>query len=830
MPYSSQSLGYYIQYLAKEHPQRIAITYYHRFRVETYTYYDLYNLTLKSTSFFLEKGFKKGDKIVIYADNCPEWVIMLFTCAMAGFILVPIDRKSPVDFVEKILKQTKAKCIITDLLLPHKKALQQFKLDSLFSHIACANPSRLEKENLMITGDDILEILYTSGTTATPKGVVIHHRNIVLNIWAVQQRLIYESNYRFLSMLPLSHVFEQNVGCLSVFRFGAMIVYTKQVRFSRILEIIKKEKITHLITVPAILKNMRTKILEQVHAANQTRGFNNLLKICTKLPMPFKRILSYPIRMRVGKNIKAFICGGSALDLATETFWENIAIRVVTGYGLTETCAMSSGNTFDHRKKGSVGIPIPKQAITLGPKNEILLGGDNVISSYYQDPELTKQSFYNGWYRSGDIGRFDKEGNLYIVGRLKEMILTENGLNVFPCDIESVLHLHAEVKESAVFEDPDHANKLLAAIIPHSPNQKIEFNELRIKVNRSLAPHQQISRVFLWKDSSFPKTTSLKIKRNELPKIYRQQTYYPRVNLSHTSPLIQILSCITKIPTQDLQPHSKLSTDLGLDSLSLVDLIIQLESQYRTQIDEAKIHSNTNIAQLEKLITISKNVKPPPPLSSFYHTWPMRLLGRSIYSMIQHTFINRKIRVTIKDKIPTIAKNKPTIFIANHTSHLDTFAILATLPPYFKKRLIIAAAYDYFFGKNKKRNFIMNPLVLPMLPFHRKTYFSENLKNIGESFRQGRHLLIFPEGTRSRTGQLGSFKPGIAMIVKEIKAQVVPIYIQGAYELWPACQDKPRKGSIAVRYGDPISFSDDCSLEAITNSLQERIISLGQTF
>lgn len=828
MPYTSQSLGHYIQHLAMEHSNQCAITYYHRFRIQSYTYSDLYNLTLKSASFFLEKGLKKGDKILIYGENCPEWVVMLFTCAMTGFVLVPIDRKSPVDFAKKILEQTETKWVITDQLFPQRKGVKQLRLDSLFSHISSSEPSRLEKANLMISGDDVLEILYTSGTTAEPKGVVIHHRNMVLNIWAVRQRLIYEKSYRFLSMLPLSHIFEQNVGCLSIFRFGGHIVYTNQVRFSRILEILREEKISHLIAIPAILKNFQTKILEQVSVNKQTKFFNMLLKICGTLPIPFRRMLTYPIRKKLGNHLKAFICGGAPLNIKTETFWEDLGILVVTGYGLTETCAMSSGNTFHHRKKGSVGKPMPKQSIMLGPQNEILLGGENVISSYYKSPELTKQSFYNGWYRSGDVGRFDEDGNLYIVGRLKEMILTENGLNIFPSDIEDVLHLFPEVKECVVFEDPDAHGKLLAAIIPAFPNLENKLHQIRTTANQSLAPHQQINLLFLWKESSFPKTTSLKIKRKELPKLYRQNALTRTSDLSSKSPLIQILSRITKIPTKDIQPNSKLSTDLGLDSLNLVELIIQLESQYHTQIDEGKIEPNTDISQLEKLIAISKNLPPPPSLPALYHKWPIRFLGRCLYSVIQHFFINRKIKVNIKEEIPSISTDKPTIFIANHTSHLDTFAILATLPSYFKKRLVIAAAADYFFGKTKKRNLIMNPLVLPIIPFHREKYFSENLKNIGESFRRGKHLLIFPEGTRSRTGKLGSFKPGIAMIAKEMNAQVIPIYIQGAYELWPASQTKPTKGTISVRYGTPISFSERDSLETITSFLQTKIMSLSR--
>ncbi len=818
MPNINKSIADYIECLASEFDSQIAITYYHRFRSTTYTYRQIYELALKCSVFFYEKGIIKGDRILIYGDNCPEWVVVLLSCALTGIILVPIDSKSPPEFVEKIRKETDAKWVISDASIPSQNTV----LDHLFSIIEAHDSSLFFKKRARLSRDDIFEILYTSGTTAAPKGAVIRHRNFIASIWGLREHhLVCNKNCRFLSMLPLSHVLEQNGGCLSVLRFGGQIVYAKQVRFARIVEILIQEKITHIVSVPAILKRFQNKIVEESETGGTSHQLKKLLHFSQNLPTFLRRLLSRPLRQKIGPHLQAFLCGGAPLNLSTETFWENLGIKVIQGYGLTESCAMSCINTFNHRQKGSVGKPIPNQTLTLGKDNEILLRGDNIISEYYNAPELNREYFRDGWYHTGDVGRWDDEGNLYIVGRLKEMILTSNGLNVFPTDIEEILNNMEGIKESAVFEDPLHEGKLLAGIILE--NQEIDTHITLEKTNRQLATHQHLSQLIPWFHPYLPKTVSLKIKRNELPKIYEQySTKKVSVSQPQQDPLLHIIAEICRVPASGLAPETTLVKNLNFDSLNLVDLVIRLESQFRVDIDEAQLNRDCSIQQLRKLIIAAQKIKKPPRLSPFYWSRSAKIIRR-ILRMTMEGIIRRWIKIEVVGVIPEIPKNRPTIFIANHTSHLDTFSILGTVPSYFKYRIAIAAAYDYFFGEKKKRSFFMNPLLIPMFPFHRDDYFSENLKNMGELLKSGQHLLIFPEGTRSRNGTMASFKPGIGMIVKEMNAQVVPIHIDGAYQLWPSSASYPKKGKIQVRYGKPISFDSTFSPETITSTLETHV-------
>lgn len=783
------SLAEHIKHFAKAYYSSPAITYYHRFRITCYTYGDIFALANKCAAYLLAEDMKQGDCLLVRGENSPEWVVLMLAAALTGITLVPVDIKSSQEFIDNVQQQTAAKPIA---------------LDSLFERIQDADLSLLETSQNKITGEDIFEILYTSGTTAAPKGAVIRHRHLIASITSMRQRLNCKPRSTFLSMLPLSHVLEQNAGCLSVLRFGGHIIYTKEIRFSRLFEILSKEKVTYIVAVPAILKSFKNKILEKLKCSQ--------LEAISKVPRILRPTVTIPIRKRVGRYLKAFICGGAPLDHDTEAFWEMLGIKVVQGYGLTESCAIATVNTFQSRTKGSVGKPLPGLEIKLGEKDEILLRGDNIISEYFPPVE---GAFSEGWYHTGDVGKFDAEGNLYILGRIKEMILTSNGLNIFPTDIEKILSRSPAIKESAVFEDPECEGRLIGGIIFNPGYQETDIEMLLKKANFQLASHQQLSQIAVWK--TFPKTPSLKLKRRELPLLYQKQAQNKKAP-DKQDPLLQILAEIANVSPDALKPNTILTQDLGLDSLNLVDLVIRLESHYRREIDEATLANACTIQKLRQ--ELSKTAPKPPPLPSFYYSRPGKILGRSLRCVLEHGIVRRWVSFKRQGDFPSIDLKRPTLFIANHSSHVDTFAVLNTLPREVKNKLLVAAAYDYFFSKEKKGHFLMNPLTVPMFPFHRDRFFSENLKQIGIFLSRGHPLLIFPEGTRSRTGKLGPFKEGIGMIVKETGAQVIPSQISGAFDLWPPAAAYPKRGPVSVHYQEPLLFSSTDTPQSIAKTLE----------
>ncbi|MDX8431128.1 MAG: AMP-binding protein [Candidatus Algichlamydia australiensis] len=811
-----ESIRYFIETLWQEYGDNTAIISYHRFKRREYTYTEIYSLIKKCAAYLQSKGLKKGDKILIYAENSPEWVVILLSCALSGIVLVPIDRKSPINFAKAIFDRTEAKWLVSDL---QQNAITAdcIPIETLFATIASFSGDSLKE--VTIVADDLLEIVFTSGTTSEPKGVVITHRNFVASIQGIRMQNLSCNNYcRFLSMLPLSHVLEQNAGCLSILRFGGQIVYTRGLSFTRIVEVMREEKISHIIAVPAILEQFASKIQKEIEKKRLKKVFSILFKILKIAPQTVRRALLFGIRRKFGKNLQTFICGGAPLDQEVELFWKGMGVDVLQGYGLTESSAMCCVNTYAKSKRGAVGIPLPNLSLKIDKNGEILLKGDSIINEYYRNEKLNKEAFTEGWFHTGDVGRIDKKGFLYITGRLKDMILTSNGLNVFPTDIEKVMTRIPGIVEGAVFEDPKAKGKLVAAVIVD--DQYREQSALE-QVNTQLAPHQKLAKMVEWSRSSLPKTPSMKLNRKELAKIYLEELLQISKKTSQEiDPLVQILSQISQVPEEKIKHNSLIVKDLGLDSLSLVELVLALEARFRIEIDESILTQNLTLFELKKILTSDKQKRPMKSACYIYSKF-FRWINR-IFRSLTIKILSMRVKVEVIGELPAL--KRPTIFVANHTSHLDTYSIISAVSEEVQNHLVAAAAHDYFFEKHKIRGFFLTLFLLPLIPFYRSGKFSQNLKMMSKAMGKKNHLLLFPEGTRSRTGEMGRFKKGIGMVVKEMDAHVIPLYIEGAHLLLPPQSAIPQKGKIKVHIGEKLSFEPSLSAEEITSCLKKSLL------
>ena len=819
--------------MSHEYGNRTAIRYYNRYRFQSWSYSELLALTHQCANWLYSKNLTKGDKVIIYARNCPQWTVLMFACALSGIVIVPIDRASPLSFVSKIAGLTEPKMIFTDHELSHANLEAKIvSLEDLFELINTYETNR-GKNYTLVKGDDIFEIMYTSGTTGSPKGAVITHRNIVTNIIAVKQRLTYHIGWKFLSVLPLSHILEQNLGCISVLRCGGTITYVNNSPFSKYLDVMIDDKITHIVTVPALLQNLQVKIYEVARNNNSDNFLKTQLKICRRLPLSLKRAFTYPIRKRIGSSLQAFICGGAPISASTEQFWEDLGIAVSQGYGLTEASPIVSCNSLENRTLGSVGWPVAHQYVRLADNGEILLGGENVIREYYKEPALTAQYFENGWYKTGDIGRFDSNGKLYILGRVKEMILTANGMNVFPTDIESAINHIVQSKESVVFEDPERQGALIGAVIGnYSPE---ELKKYRHQINSELAAHQQVSKLINWMNDNFPKTVTLKVRRKEVDRNYKEWLESQKSGKTITQKsivmdpvLLIVAELVKKEPSPELFKNY-IKKDLGLDSLEQTTLVLMLEERFNVDVDDTLFDSDITVEQLSSWIEKHKGTK-----KSFKPSlWPWHPLAKGmrtgIFSLFELFWFRRKF--TIKNDAPLdqrlIMPGKPIIFIANHSSHIDAPLILSTLPPSLKYRTAIAAASDYFFENKSSVGLFFKRLLLPVFPFQRTAQQKQNLEIISRIMSCNNHILLFPEGTRSRNGEMQPFKSGIGLLVKEFDAQVIPIYIGGAFDLWPASQKKPKSGTVLIRYGKPMSFGKRENPGEIASQLENAVRQLG---
>ncbi|MBW2996655.1 AMP-binding protein, partial [Candidatus Woesearchaeota archaeon] len=378
---------------------RIAVVDRKEYRRFNYSYDQLHNLCLRFASFLKQNNVKKGDKIIVWSYNGIEYAVIMLGAFLSGVVVVPIDLRSNIDFVRKIQKQVDAKLIFQTKFKPKSK--KSIFVEELLDDLEEVKASKISTK---IDGNDIAEIVYTSGTTGEPKGVILTHKNFVANLNALNQLEKIRKNFRFLSVLPLSHVFEQVIGFFIPLSNKATIVYIRTLKASALFGAFQEEKITNTVIVPRLLELIRSGILQRV---KNEKLFLALIKGIGKLPITLRKILLWKLQEKFG-NIKYFMVGGAVLDPELEKFYENIGIPILQGYGLTETSPVLTTNILLDRKVGCVGRIVPGVELKI-EEGEVLAKGDSITQGYYKNPKKTKELFKDGWLRTGDLGEL-KEG------------------------------------------------------------------------------------------------------------------------------------------------------------------------------------------------------------------------------------------------------------------------------------------------------------------------------------------------------------------------------------------------------------------------------------
>lgn len=788
--------------------EETAIIYRTGIRRFTYSYKDILLQAKKVAALLKKNNLKKGDSILLWAPNSPEWVFTALGAILNGIILVPVDVNATPEFAKTLVKKTSPKLIFTAKFKP-KLDKKTYYLEDLKYDLEKIQPQeRFPK----ILPNDILEIVFTSGTTGKPKGVVLKHKHIASNLNQLAKMFEIKPGDQFLSVLPLSHMFEQTNNLWVPLRAGAKITYLKSLSPTELFEAIQEEQLSYILLVPRILEllvnHLKRKFGKEVY---------KLVAIAKKFPL-LKKAIFFPVHHAFGFKFRAFVVGGAPLDPELEKLVTAMGFTVLQGYGLTETSPVLSVNTFEHRKPGSGGKILHQVKIKFGKDNEILVKGPNVFEGYYQDPQKTRESFEKGWYKTGDIGEI-KDGFLFIKTRKKDMIVTSAGMNIYPEDIEYILNKIPGVKDSCVLglgKAPEiHAVLLLET--PTNPKRIVD------QANTKLADVQKIQDYTVWPDFDFPRTTTLKIRKNIVLEYLqtKQIKQHKASMISSESKLSDIIYHITKkrVP---IKPSSSLGSDLKLTSLDRVELAALIEQNFHREIDETAITAKTTVKHLAELI--KKGVKVP---HLPYPRWAVTAPVKAIREILQHIFFFRLLRyfcdIKVVGKQNLTDLNQPVIFIANHTSHYDGPAVIYALPEAIRKNLGLAAWAEYFFKEKNiflriRRRVLYYFFVLGynIYPFPQTRGFRKSLRHTGYLIDKGNNILIFPEGERSRTGKPLPFRQGIGLITKEVQRPIVPIKIKGAFELWPRSRIFPKKGTIKIIIGKPISFTKESAVE-ITN-------------
>ena len=813
------------------------------------TYSELVNYALKTACELENRGIREGETVILCGENSAEWVAAFWGCLLAGVVVVPLDKETTGSFAISVQQQTRAKLVFAGAGATCASALSipQIKLEELFVLTKKHNGDIGIRQ---ITPDTLAEVVFTSGTTSTPKGVLLTHRNLLANLLPIEREigkyLKWERLFhpiRFLNLVPLSHVFGQFMGMFVPQILGAEVHFHNTLNPAEIVERVRKHRISVTVLVPRVLDSVRQWLERGFASRGEGERFNEQLSAAVdkkfwQLWWIFRRV-----HRMFGWKFWAFVCGGATLEAQTENFWRHLGFAVLQGYGMTETASLISVTHPFKDNGGAIGKVMPGYEVKLDEEGEIIVRGPSVSPGYWTATgQVSRQN--DEWLRTGDVGAIDETGRLRFKGRKKDVIVTSAGLNVYPEDLESILNADAAVHSSCVIKWAGvQGDEPLAVLILKDRHANVET--IIERANQKLSEHQRIRNWRLWDGPSFPLTRTQKIlKREVAAKIAAIQSARVDRHVDVGSNLIIAEAArITGQQCSDANdPNLKLSTDLKLDSLGRVELLSALEDRYQIEIDESTFTAATSVADVEQILRgeVAKLAAPYPYPTWSHHfpvTWIRVLLFYTIILPITH--IMSRLRAEGLENLEAV--NGPVLFISNHVTLGDHALILAALPLSLRHRLAIAMEGErlrewlhprgttgWFMRLRLMVEYILVTTFFHVFPLPKKSGFRRSFAYAGESVEKGFSLLVFPEGRRAPRGQMqmSRFKSGIGLLAADLGIPVVPVKLKGLYELKRRQQYFATQGMVSVVFGQAVRFDRSWEPGAITEELERRMNSL----
>ncbi|MFW5656034.1 MAG: AMP-binding protein [Bacteroidota bacterium] len=778
---------------------------------------------------------EKEARAVIFSENRPGWIYAFYAIWNNGMIPVPVDFMSSAREVSYILNDCQPAIIFTskDKTSVLNEALKNLNynpriivLDEFEESDAKKLPSKIE---LGTAEDKTAVIIYTSGTTGNPKGVMLSFKNLLVNIRAVAEEVpIITEPQRVLMLLPLHHVFPLMGTLVIPFYSGSTVAISPSLASKDIIDTLQKNRITILIGVPRLYSAIRNGIMDKINSKGITRMLFNLAKRVDSYT--FSRKLFNTVHKKFGGHVKHLVCGGAALDMDVANDYKTLGFEVLEGYGMSEMAPMI---TFTHPGRVKPGSPgfVLKEVEVKFEQNEILVKGPNLMQGYYNRPEETAEVIKNGWLHTGDLGRLDEQGFLHITGRRKEIIVLPNGKNINPVEIEESLLTYSElIQETAVYQED---NKLCALfVVPEDflreNGEKKAYSRMRTEVqekyNQLVSPYKRIGKIILT-DKELPRTRLGKLKRYKLDELGRQ-TFEPvhedtNVDFEAYTILRDFIAREKKVP---VSPGHHLEYDLALDSLDKVYLQVFIEQTFGLAIEPNELVAFGSIVKLaEHLEKHGQKAKPEhinwsEILKEKIHmklpkSWFSGNLLMKASKYFFHVYFRFKARGT--KNIP----EGPCIIAPNHQSYIDGLFVVSLLK-------IKALRRTYFYAKEKhvrkpwlKFLAARNNIIVMDLNNNLK----ESIQKMAVALKERKNIIIFPEGTRSKSGKLGDFKKTFAILSRELNVPVVPVSIEGAGNALPTGSKFPKPFKrICVEFHPPIS-PENHSYDSLTDKVKSSI-------
>ena len=857
---------------------------------DTFTYRQTFE-RIKSLSYKLhQEGISKGDRIALIGENHPHWAVAYLGIIYHGAVCVPIDPNGEVNTISNFIENSEAKLVIISPEVRAKIPEIESRLKNPIRTIEWKSPdNRFERfEDWSTTpvpeswiheppseSDSMAVLIYTSGTTGTPKGVPLTHGNIVAELEGVNRVLEISTKERLLSLLPLFHAYLQIANLWIAITKGCEVGYLKELSPQELSTAMKEFRPTVLTTVPRLWYLFHKKIFDAIEA--KPRVSRTLIRILLRLNGMLRDSLGLNLGPTIFKQVHAgfggeldkAISAGSRFDSDVALDFHRLGFTILQGYGLTETSGAATATYVEDNRVGSVGKPVFNAEVMISAPDsegigEVLIRGPIVFSGYYRNPVATAEAFADdGWFRSGDLGRFDEDGHLYIVGRAKDVIVLPNGKNVHPEDLEVHYLKTPLVAELAVLGIEDDsighagAEKLVAVVVPDFDYMKSEgiANTKEVirftldSLGRDLPEYQRV-REYIVRAEPLPRTATRKIRRFELRKEVLSgamtEAAIPETrkwNLSAKdaealdSPAgLMILSLIRgqKEIEGAIHPEMNLEIDLGLDSLARAEIIagIQLKTGIEmtgddaariltvrevidfvgSRIDGVAIGNSEKAVGWKEILQDDGNV--PDEVIPILRANPVGAFIAFLVMKFAYLVFRVFLRLEVRG-LENIGKlEAPFIICPNHQSFLDAFVVCSTYDFKTFRRIFHVGTSEIFGGP------IMSRLarLIRVVPIDPDTSLIKAMRAGGIGLRNVRILNIYPEGERGFDGKLHPFKNGAAILSLELGIPIVPVAIDGLYKVWPRDSNRIRPAKVSITFCDPMVPSAVTSGDSVTHS------------
>ncbi|HST53934.1 MAG TPA: AMP-binding protein [Pyrinomonadaceae bacterium] len=836
---------------AKRYSTRVAMRIERDGEREQYTYADIQELATRAAAFFASQNVKPADRVLLASHNAPEWGISYFGVLKAGATCVPVDPESSTDELVNFVRASGATGVVigeradaehSDL----QEKLAEAGLDARiwrYAEVFELTDEATEDERVAllppkVSPNTVASLIFTSGTTGQPKGVMLSHKNLTNMVSMLASVFEMDTSDGILSVLPLYHTFEFSTGFLTPFSRGTQITYLPDLNGEELARAIKSGHVTGMVGVPALWELLHRRIMSRLRengewvggAAETLMRLNGWLR--DKTPLNLGQIVFRPIHTGLGGRIRYLISGGSALNERVKRDMHGLGFTILEGYGLTEASpVLTVTRPQNALNAASVGKPLPGVEVRILDADstgigEVIARGPNVMLGYYRNEQATQAALSGRWLYTGDLGRLDDEGNLYLVGRSKEIIVDTNGKNVYPDEIEELYKDSPLIKELGVVGLAEGIGEKVACLVV--PDYDSDISLQREEVQRRIENHfREISsqlpfykrvKSLYFTDAELPRTATRKVKRREVVRIIQSLEESKRAGITEkTAPreqhhdadwLLGLVASVSGRPRAHVSLDSRLA-ELGFDSLMFVELATSIEQSGGTIVSPDTLNEVTDVRELYSVVRRREASAARRAAEAraeedrrveereIYVPSVVRTVGNRAADVLQRVFYERVLETKIEGQ-SNVPVHTNFIVAANHTSHLDMGLVKTALGEQGRDMVALAAA-DYFFDNKYKRAVMDN--FTSLVPIERSGSLRQSLRHARSFLERGYNALIFPEGTRSLTGEMADFKPIIGYLALNTRTGILPVHVSGTYQAFPKGSTILKSREVGARIG-----------------------------